>query len=128
MRNHNDHIRNFIEVCSPFSLKEVKQESIRLRLFLFSLKRVTTKWIARLPRDSILSWADLTDVLYVRFFQPSNSVKLCDNIQNFNRVEGELIHETWLRYRKLLLQYPSHGLLGDLILQYFYRILDLVNK
>ncbi|WMV45666.1 hypothetical protein MTR67_039051 [Solanum verrucosum] len=74
------------------------------------------------------SLEELTDVFYVRFFLPSKMVKLRDNIQNFKRVDGEPIHETWLRFQKLLLQCLTHGLPDNVLLQYFYRSLDLVNK
>lgn len=33
----HEHIRNFMDVCGPFSLKNISQESVRLRLFSFSL-------------------------------------------------------------------------------------------
>ncbi|XP_049406215.1 uncharacterized protein LOC125869833 [Solanum stenotomum] len=55
-------------------------------------------------------------------------VKLRDNIQNFQRVDSEPIHETWLRFRKLLLLCPTHLLPSNVLLQYFYRSLDSVNK
>ncbi|KAK4729603.1 hypothetical protein R3W88_022591 [Solanum pinnatisectum] len=55
-------------------------------------------------------------------------MKLRDNIQGFKRWEGEPIHETWVRFKKLLLKCPSHGLPNDLLIQYFYRSLDSVNK
>jgi len=55
-------------------------------------------------------------------------LKLRDNIQNLMRVDGEPIHETWLRFQKLLLQCPTHGLWDNVLLQYFYPSLDIVNK
>jgi len=67
-------------------------------------------------------------VLYERFFPPSRMLKLRDNIQNFKRIDGEPIHETWLRFQKLFLKCPTHGLPDNVILQYFYRSLDTVNK
>jgi len=53
---------------------------------------------------------------------------LRDSIKRFNRLEGEKIHESWLRFKKMVLQCPTHGLLDNVLLQYFYRSLDLVNK
>ncbi|KAK6779898.1 hypothetical protein RDI58_022082 [Solanum bulbocastanum] len=51
-----------------------------------------------------------------------------ESIQCFNRLNGESLHETWLRFKKLVLQCPTHGLLDNVLLQYFYRSLHLVNK
>jgi len=56
----HDHIRNFVDVCGPFSFKNISQESVCLRLFPFSLIGEATKWLADLPRDSITSWDELT--------------------------------------------------------------------
>ncbi|WMV24967.1 hypothetical protein MTR67_018352 [Solanum verrucosum] len=47
---------------------------------------------------------------------------------SIKRLEGEQIDETWLRFKKLVLQCPTHGLPDNVLLQYFYRSLDLVNK
>jgi len=67
-------------------------------------------------------------VFYVRFFPPSKMVTLKFNIQNFKRVDGELIHKTWLRFQKLLIQCMTHGLPNNVLLQYFYHSLDSVKK
>jgi len=38
------------------------------------------------------------------------------------------LHENWLLFNKLVLQCPTHGLPNNVLLQYFYQILDSVNK
>src|SRR5688572_29514194 len=86
------------------------------------------KWLAELPRDSITSWEELIAAFYERFFPPSKMLKLRDNIQNFKRVDGEPLHETWLRFQKLLIQCPTHGVPDNVLPQYFYRSLDSMNK
>ncbi|KAK4707408.1 hypothetical protein R3W88_033054 [Solanum pinnatisectum] len=123
----NEHIRNFMDVYGPFSFKNILQESVHLRLFSFSLMGEATKWLAELPRDSITSWEELTTVFQVRFFPPPKMMTLRDGIQGFKCLEGEPIHETWLRFKKLL-EFPTHGLPYNVLLQYFYRSLDSVNK
>jgi len=54
-------------------------------------------------------------------------VKLRDQIQNFKRIEGEPLHETWLRFQKLLLQSLTHGFPDHFLLQYFYYSLDSIT-
>uniref|UniRef100_M1DS84 Retrotransposon gag protein n=1 Tax=Solanum tuberosum TaxID=4113 RepID=M1DS84_SOLTU len=51
-----------------------------------------------------------------------------DSIQSFKRREREPLHETWLRFKKLVLQCPTHGLPDNVLMQCFYRSLDSVNK
>ncbi|KAK4708698.1 hypothetical protein R3W88_029623 [Solanum pinnatisectum] len=124
----HEHIRNFVDVCGLFSFKNISQESVRLRLFPFSLMGEACKWLAELPHESSTSWEELFTVFQVRFFPPLKMMALRDNIHSFNRLEGEPIHETWLRFKKLVLQCPTYGLPDNLLLQYFYRSLDLINK
>uniref|UniRef100_M1DRN5 Retrotransposon gag protein n=1 Tax=Solanum tuberosum TaxID=4113 RepID=M1DRN5_SOLTU len=50
------------------------------------------------------------------------------SIQGFKRLEGVPIHEMWQRFQKLVLQCPTHELSNHILLQYFNRSLDSVNK
>ncbi|KAK4709699.1 hypothetical protein R3W88_004212 [Solanum pinnatisectum] len=79
----HEHIRNFVDVCGPFSFKSISQESVWLRLFLFSLMGEACTWLAELPRDSITSWEELIIAFQVRFFPPSKMMTPRDNIQSF---------------------------------------------
>ncbi|XP_049362576.1 uncharacterized protein LOC125827308 [Solanum verrucosum] len=126
--NPHEHLQNFVDVCGPFSFKKISQESIRLRLFPFSLIGEACKWLAELPRNSITSWEELVITFNVQFFPPSKMMTIRDSIQSFKRLNGEPLHETWLRFKKLVLQCPTHGLPDNVLLQYFYRSLDSVNK
>ncbi|KAK4723998.1 hypothetical protein R3W88_026777 [Solanum pinnatisectum] len=124
----HEHIRNFVDVCKSFFIKNISQEAVRLRLFPFSLMGEACKWLVELPRDSFNSWDELITAFQVRFLTPSKMMTLRDNIQNFKRLEGKPIHETWLRFKKLVLQCPTDGLPDNVLLQYFYICLDLVKK
>ncbi|KAK4713517.1 hypothetical protein R3W88_019424 [Solanum pinnatisectum] len=93
-KDPHEHIRNFVDVYGPFSFKNISQESIRMRLFPFSLMGEPCKWLAELPRESITSWGELLTIFQVRFFPPSKMMTLRDNIQSFKRLEGKPIHET----------------------------------
>ncbi|WMV42058.1 hypothetical protein MTR67_035443, partial [Solanum verrucosum] len=119
----DEYIRNFVDVCGPFSFKNISQESVWLRLFPFSLMGEACKWLTELPRESITSWEELVTAFHVRFFPLSKMMTLRDNIQSFKRLEGKPIHDTWLRFKKLVLQCPTHGFPDNVLLQYFYRSL-----
>lgn len=55
-------------------------------------------------------------------------VLINNDINKFERVEGELIHGTCMRYQKLLLLFRTHGLPGCVILWYFHKKFDSVIK
>uniref|UniRef100_M1DNC3 Retrotransposon n=1 Tax=Solanum tuberosum TaxID=4113 RepID=M1DNC3_SOLTU len=59
-----DHIGNFVDVCGPFSFKNISQESVLLRLFPFSLMGEATKWLVDLLMDSITTWYELIEAFY----------------------------------------------------------------
>ncbi|KAK4713735.1 hypothetical protein R3W88_019642 [Solanum pinnatisectum] len=99
----HEHLQNFVDVCGPFSFKNISQESVRLRVVPFSLMGEACKWLAELPRESITSWEELATTFQVRIFPPSKIMSLWDSIQSFKHLEGEPLHETWLRFKKLVL-------------------------
>ena len=49
---------------------------------------------------------------------------LWDSIQNFKRLHEEPLHESWLWFKKLVVQCPTHGLRDNVLLHYFYQNLD----
>lgn len=51
-----------------------------------------------------------------------------DSIQEFKHLNGEPLHETWPRFLKMVLKFPTHGLPDKFLLKYFYRSLDLEKK
>ncbi|XP_049399735.1 uncharacterized protein LOC125863770 [Solanum stenotomum] len=87
-----------------------------------------SKWLVELPRDSITSWDELITAFQVQFFPPSKMINLRDGIVEFRCLEDEQINDTWLRFKDLVLQYPTHGLPDKVLQEYFYRGLDLVNR
>ncbi|KAK4721465.1 hypothetical protein R3W88_011698 [Solanum pinnatisectum] len=97
-------ILQLIQMKGLYGGLNVSQESVHLKLFPFSLMDEASKWLAELQRDSITYWDELTIAFYVRFFPLSMMMTLRDSIQGYKCLEGEPIHETWLRFKKLVLQ------------------------
>ena len=86
------------------------------------------KWLDELTRNFITSFEELVTAFSVWLFPPLKIMTIRDNIRSFKRLNGEPLHETWLRFNKMVLQCPTYGLPDNVLLQYFYRSLDLVNK
>lgn len=82
------HMQKFVDMCSPFSFEESAQESMRLRLFPFSLIGEAIKWLADLSRDSKPSWEEITETFNMHLFPLSKMVMLRNHIQNFERIDG----------------------------------------
>lgn len=58
VQSHEDanlNLKNFIEVCTPFDVAHIYKESIRFRLFPFSLMGERMLWLRSLPAGFIIS-------------------------------------------------------------------------
>lgn len=76
----HEHLQNFVEVCGPFSFKNISQESVRLSIFPFLLMGEACKWLVEFPYNSITSWEELVTAFNMRFFPPSKIMTIRDNI------------------------------------------------
>ena len=106
----------------------ISQESVRLWLFPFSLIGEALKWLDELSRNFITSFEELVTAFSVWFLPPLKIMTIRANIQSFKPLNREPLHETCLRFNKMVLQCPTYGLPDNVLLQYFYRRLDSVNK
>lgn len=124
----NKHLIDFACVCLSYNLPGISQEAIIQRLFSFSLTSKTTTWLGVLPDVSITTWTELTGAFLERFFPPRRRIKLRDETYNFKKVPSKALHEDWLRFKKKVVQYSNHKLSNEVLLDSFYRLLDVVNK
>ena len=104
----NAHILNFFEVCDIVKYNGVSDDSIRLRLFPFSLKEKAKHWLISKPLDSITSWDDLSKKVLARFFPPAKEAELRIDINSFYQYEEESFYKVWKRFKYLLRKCPHH--------------------
>ncbi|XP_059310579.1 uncharacterized protein LOC132061921 [Lycium ferocissimum] len=124
----NRHLKNFLGVCTTNVHPNVSVETVRLRLFPFSLTGEATVWFDDLPAGSITTWVELNEAFLKKFFPPSRMLQLRDEINNFRQLPTEALHEAWTHFKKKVKSCPKHGLPDSVLLQTFYRSLDTVNK
>ena len=55
------HVKEFLEICSTFRFQNFSDESVRLRLFPFSLKDKAKAWLNTLPARTITNWDQLVN-------------------------------------------------------------------
>ncbi|WMV54914.1 hypothetical protein MTR67_048299 [Solanum verrucosum] len=84
-----------------------------MRFLSFSLTGEATTSLGELPKDSITSWDELTEVSFERFLLPSKMLKLPDENNNYCRTDGKLLHEKWLCFLKKIWQCPTYGFLDN---------------
>src|SRR5262249_5891843 len=124
----NAHIASFLEICDTFKLNRVSDDAIRLRLFPFSLRDRAKAWLNTLLSRSITTWDGLAEKFLFKYFPPSKTAKLRNDIFTYTQIETETLYEAWERYKDLLRRCPHHGLPVWLQVQTFYNGLTNRNK
>ena len=79
----NFHVVNFLEICDMFRANSALDDTIRLRLFPFSLRDKAKAWLNSLPVGSIHDWNTLVRKFLSKYFPLAKTVKLRNDITNF---------------------------------------------
>ncbi|KAH9803520.1 hypothetical protein KPL71_001801 [Citrus sinensis] len=122
------HIKEFLDICSTFRFQNFNDESIRLRMFPFSLKDKAKAWLNSLHAGSISTWDELSNKFLTKFFPMSKTNALRREISDFYQREGEQFYECWERFNGLLLKCPHHGFEKWRLIQCFYNGLTMSNR
>ena len=77
------HVKDFLEICSTFRFQNFSEESVKLRLFPFSLKDKAKAWLNSLQTGSITSWDELFNKFLTKFFPMSKTDSLRREIYEF---------------------------------------------
>ncbi|KAL5542713.1 hypothetical protein UlMin_010423 [Ulmus minor] len=117
----NLHIANFLEICDTFKHNGVTNDAIRLRLFPFSLNNKAKAWFTSLPPGTITTWEGLVKSFFTKYFPPTKSAKMRNDITNFFQQDQESLYEAWEIYKDLLRKCPHHGLPLWMQVQTFYN-------
>ncbi|GJV62947.1 reverse transcriptase domain-containing protein [Tanacetum coccineum] len=118
------HIRYFNKITSTMKFPNVLSTSVKLMLFLFSLEGAARIWLDKEPPRSILTWDDLVSKFINKFFPPSKTTNLRNEITRFQQRFDESFYEAWDRFNDLLRACPHHGFSELHQLDTFYNALN----
>ncbi|GJT15465.1 reverse transcriptase domain-containing protein [Tanacetum coccineum] len=79
------HIRYFNKITSTMKFPNVPSTSVKLMLFPFSLEGAARIWLEKEPPQSILTWDDLVLKFINKFFPPSKTTNLRNEITRFQQ-------------------------------------------
>ena len=77
------HLNTFVELCDVQKKKDVDNDVVKMKLFLFSLRDSAKIWFSSLPRNSIDSWNKCKDASITKYFRPAKIISLRTQIMNF---------------------------------------------
>ena len=79
----NIHLVMFLEICDTVKMNGVTEDTIRLRLFPFSLRDKARGWLQSLQLGRITSWQDMAEKFLLNSFhlqkQPNSGVRLVNS-------------------------------------------------
>ncbi|GJV39882.1 reverse transcriptase domain-containing protein [Tanacetum coccineum] len=96
------HIRYFNKITSTMKIPNVPNTSVKLMLFPFSLEGAARIWLEKEPPRSIETWDDLVSKFINKFFPPSKTTNLRNEITRFQQKFDETFYEAWDRFNDLL--------------------------
>ncbi|GJW00615.1 reverse transcriptase domain-containing protein [Tanacetum coccineum] len=103
------HIRYFNKITSTMKIPNVPNTSVKLMLFPFSLEGAARIWLEKEPPRSIETWDDLVSKFINKFFPPSKTTNLRNEITRFQQKFDETFYEVVI-VPDLLRGCPHHGL------------------
>ncbi|GJX67377.1 reverse transcriptase domain-containing protein [Tanacetum coccineum] len=128
------HIRYFNKITSTMKFPNVPSTSVKLMLFPFSLEGAARIWLEKEPTRSILfekepprsiiTWDDLVLKFFNKFFHPSKTTNLRNEIMRSQKRFDETFYEAWDRFNDLLRACPHHGFSELHQLDSFYNALN----
>ncbi|GJS94681.1 reverse transcriptase domain-containing protein [Tanacetum coccineum] len=117
------HIRYFNKITSTMKFPNVPSTSVKLMLFPFSLEGAAR--ICSKKNPSIDSYMDdLVSKFINKFFPPSKTTNLRNEITRFQQRFDESFYEAWDRFNDLLRACPHHGFSELHQLDTFYNALN----
>ncbi|KAL0313311.1 UNVERIFIED_CONTAM: hypothetical protein Sradi_5730400 [Sesamum radiatum] len=119
---------NFLEICDTFRFTGVCNDAVRLRIFPFSLCDTTKDWFQSLPAGSITTWAALTQKFLAKYFSPTKTAKMLNDITSFVQLDMESFYDAWEGFKSMLRKCPHHELLVWRQVQTFYNGVTLANR
>ncbi|GJQ90512.1 reverse transcriptase domain-containing protein [Tanacetum coccineum] len=87
-------------------IPNVPNTSVKLMLFPFSLEGAARIWLEKEPPRSIETWDDLVSKFINKFFPPSKTTNLRNEIMRFQQKFDETFYEAWDRFNDLLRGMP----------------------
>ncbi|CAN6587016.1 unnamed protein product [Malus baccata var. baccata] len=124
----NLHIAKFIVGCKNILIRGFSAETIKLRLFPFTLKDKAETWLFTLPANSITTWQQLHTRFLNKYYPASKTLNYKREIMTFTQKPNEEFHEAWERYTEMYIKCPHVNIDTDTQMNIFFDGLNPTSK
>ncbi|RDX82981.1 Pol polyprotein, partial [Mucuna pruriens] len=125
--NPHKHLKEFQLVCSTMRLQGISEDYIKMKAFPFSLDGAAKDWLYLQP-VLFNTWGDMKRTFLEKFFPASRTASIKKEICGIRQHTRETLHEYWERFNKLCATCPHHQINEQLLIQYFYEGLSMMDK
>lgn len=98
-----------------------------MKAFPFSLDGAAKDWLYLQPA-LFNTWGDMKRTFLEKFFPASRTATIRKEICGIRQHTGETLHEYWERFNKLCATCPHHQISEQLLIQYFYEGLSMMDR
>ncbi|RDX94183.1 hypothetical protein CR513_23464, partial [Mucuna pruriens] len=121
------HLKEFHVVCSTMRPQGILEDYIKMKAFPFSLDGATKDWLY-LQLVLFNTWGDMKRMFLEKFFPASRSTTVRKEIHGIRQHSGETLYENWERFNKLCAICLHHHISEQLLIQYFYEGLMMMDR
>ena len=122
------HVKVFLDLCETISAEHVPPDYIKLKAFKWTLGGKALAWLESLPSQSITTWQQLYDLFMNKFFPPAKTTELRNLITSYRQRPGEILVDTWERFKALVAQCPTHVQPQYVLQTIFFTGLDATTR
>ncbi|RDX68920.1 hypothetical protein CR513_52033, partial [Mucuna pruriens] len=105
----------------------IPEDYIKMKAFPFSLDGAAKDWLYLQPA-LFNTWGDMKRTFLEKFFPASRTATIRKEICGIRQHTGETLHEYWERFNKLCATCPHHQISEQLLIQYFYEGLSMMDR
>ena len=101
--NIYSHLLEFAQTCACLHIAGMSNETLRWKLFPFSLMGRAKQWYSQTVGSMQVYWESLCSKFCLRFFPISKVVSLQKEVLNFRQLEEESLGTSWDRFNELII-------------------------
>ena len=120
----NVHLEEFEDLCSCLVIPGMTQETLRWKLFPFSLVDRAEQWYTH-TAEHVNNWGELRENFCDSFSLYECIELLPCELLNFEQLEGESIGAAWARFLRLMTSSPDMSIPDDIATYTFYTRIDM---
>ena len=114
------HLQNFLEVSSIINPKGTTMDTVRLRLFPFSLLGKAKTWFYTY-KEAFNTWDACSNAFLAKYFPLGKTNARRKRITSFEQLQDKTVSEAWERLQEYIAACPHYDMEEWLIIQNFFH-------